>query len=383
MTCKYCGREITNPNARFCPGCGKPLDSAASSGPSGPSYGGASGSQNYDRGSARQQPRRQRRSSARPEWDNYQDPNRWVKWLVLVVVLVVVLVTAMVIWGITFLNGKSILELMEEDSPSQSLQSQTADEVPSSSLPSSLATTRPETEEEEEEPTERAEASDTQVVFRNVPKDAVITVNGSSVSFEMVGRDAVVQRSSLPDVAQVQVIAPTADGDWQTAIVWYNYKYGNDMTMGDADDYGQYVPCGEDGLAEPAEKVVDVLTWAYYDGFLRCINDQTLDYMTYSTAYNTSVQSENIFSETNSQNTYDRDDFTAVCDPRSIRYEDGRVIYNAYFSSTRTRRSTGETKQIENHRTIELVYEDGMWKVNRIAFLSDEDFNAGNYAQLP
>lgn len=379
MTCKYCGREITNPNARFCPGCGKPLDSAASAGASGPAA--QAGPQ---KGGARQQPRRQRRSSARPEWDNYQDPNRWVKWLVLVVVLVVVLVTALVIWGITFLNGKSILELLQEDgSRGQLSQSQVVDEAPSSSLPSSLPTARPEPEEEEEEPTERAEASDTQVVFRNVPDDATIRVNGSSVSFEMVGKDAVVQRSSLPDVAQVQVIAPTVSGGWQTAIVWYNYKYGNDMTMGDADDYGQYAVCDSDGVAEPSEKVVDVLTWAYYDGFLRCINDQTLNYMIYSTAYNTSAQSENIFSETNAQNTYDRDDFTAVCDPDSIRYEDGRVIYNAYFSSTRTRRSTGETKQIENHRTIELVYEDGMWKVNRIAFLSDEDFNAGNYAQLP
>lgn len=372
MTCKHCGREITNPNARFCPNCGKPLDGAP-----------APGGQNYSRPEPRQQPKRKRPSNARPEWDNYQDPNRWVKWLVLIVAVVVVLVAALVIWGFTFLNGKSILDLlMEDDSRGQSMQSQVVDEAPSSSLPSSLATSKPE-EEEEEEPVEPAQASDTQVVFRNVPDDATITVNGSSVSFEMVGHDAVVQRDAIPDVAQVRVIAPTADGGWQTASVWYNYKYGNDMTMGSADDYGQYISCDSDGKAEPSEKVVDVLTWAYYDGFLRCINDQTLDYMTFSTASNTADQSENIFSDTNAKNTYDRSDFIAVCDPDSIRYEDGRVIYNAYFSSTRTRRSTGESKQIDNHRTIELVWEDGMWKVNRIAFLSDEDFSAGNYAQLP
>ena len=144
-----------------------------------------------------------------------------------------------------------------------------------------------------------------------------------------------------------------------------------------------HVSCDADGKAEPSEKVVDVLTWAYYDGFLRCINDQTLSYMAFSTATNTSDQSENVFSDANSKNIYDVDDFTAVCDPESILYQDGKVIYNAYFRSTCTRRSTGDSKQVENHRTIELVWEDGVWKVNRIAFLSEDDFNARNYAQLP
>lgn len=370
MTCKYCGREITNPKARFCPGCGKPLDSSP---------------QPQNAPQNQRQTRARRPSNSRPEWDTYQDPNRWMKWVIAVVVIVVVLVAALVIWGMTFLNGESILSLFMEDKDTGShTQSQLIDDAPSSSYSSSLATARPDEEEEEEDAyVEPAQASDSQVVLRNVPDDAVITVNGAEVDYEMVGHDAVVQRSYIPDVAQVRVIAPVDGGGWQTAAVWYNYKYGNDMTMGDSGDYGQYVSCDADGKAEPSEKVVDVLTWAYYDGFLRCINDQTLSYMAFSTATNTSDQSENVFSDANSKNIYDVDDFTAVCDPESILYQDGKVIYNAYFRSTCTRRSTGDSKQVENHRTIELVWEDGVWKVNRIAFLSEDDFNARNYAQLP
>ncbi|WP_294452132.1 hypothetical protein, partial [uncultured Gemmiger sp.] len=67
----------------------------------------------------------------------------------------------------------------------------------------------------------------------------------------------------------------------------------------------------------------------------------------------------------------------------SIQYSDGLVRYNGSFVTYATNRQTGLEKEISNHRTIELVWEDGMWKVNRMAFLSDEDFSAGRYAQLP
>ena len=35
-----------------------------------------------------------------------------------------------------------------------------------------------------------------------------------------------------------------------------------------------------------------------------------------------------------------------------------------------------------NHRTICMVWQDGMWQVDDIAFLSDDDFAAHKYADL-
>lgn len=227
-----------------------------------------------------------------------------------------------------------------------------------------------------------AEASDSQVVLRNVPENATLTVDGNPVSFTAVGEDVVVSRDSLPDVCVIRAIVPTEDG-YQTAAVWYNYRYGNDLTLGDPDQYGAYTDCDETGLCEPSYKVVDVLTWAYYTGYLNCINNQTMAYMAYSTQNNNDLQMEHVYSEDNAKNEYDLDNYQAVCSAPTIEYASGMVRYNATFVTYATNRETGLQKEISNHRTIELVWQNGMWMVNRMAFLSDEDFNAGRYATLP
>lgn len=228
---------------------------------------------------------------------------------------------------------------------------------------------------------DHATATETQVVFRNSRENAIITVDGVQVPFTYVGTDAVVERSALKDVCQVRIIAPTEDG-YETAAVWYNYRYGNDMTFGD--DYGEYQPCTEDGLARPGDKVVDVLTWAYYLGYLNSINAQDVGQMTYSTADNSLAQTSGIYDPENANYQYDTGNFTAVCEPSSIvMQEDQTVVYNATFESHRTDRTTGETSVGMNHRTIRLIWEDGYWKVDATAFLSDADFAAGRYAVLP
>ncbi|MGN0975755.1 MAG: hypothetical protein ACI4OL_07110 [Gemmiger sp.] len=227
-----------------------------------------------------------------------------------------------------------------------------------------------------------AVATDSQVVFRNAQPDATITVDGVPVEFSYVGSDAVVPRSSLKDVCQVRIIAPQKDGSYETAAVWYNYRYGNDMTFGDAEDYGVYVPCDETGLGEPGAKVVDVLTWAYYTGYLNCINNQTVSKMVYSTDKNTLAQTESIFSDANAKNEYNMGNYLAVCDAASIQYNNGTVIYNATFTPNYTDRTTGASGSSTTHRTIQLVWEDGMWKVNSCVFLSEGDFNARVHADV-
>lgn len=230
---------------------------------------------------------------------------------------------------------------------------------------------------------ERAEASDTQVVFRNVPANANLTVDGNAINFTTVGDDAVVSRDALPDLCVVRAIVPLEGGGYQTAAAWYNYRYGNDLTLGDPDQYGAYTDCDQTGLCEPSYKVVDVLTWAYYTGYLNCINNQTMAYMVYSTQTNNAVQQDYVFSADNAKNEYDMSNYQAVCSQPTIEYSNGLVRYNGSFVTYATNRETGLQKEISNHRTIELVWQNGMWMVNRIAFLSDDDFNAGRYAALP
>ena len=127
-----------------------------------------------------------------------------------------------------------------------------------------------------------------------------------------------------------------------------------------------------------------MLTWAYYLGYLNSVNAQDVSRMTYSTADNSLAQTDSIYDPENADYEYDNGNFIAVCDPSSIMMEDDdTVIYNATFESYRKNRETGETSVARNHRTIRLVWEDGIWKVDATAFLGDADFDAGRYAVLP
>lgn len=227
-----------------------------------------------------------------------------------------------------------------------------------------------------------AVASDTQVVLRNAAANGTITVDGVPVEFTYVGNDAVIPRSSLSDVCQVRIVAPAGDGTYQTAAVWYNKDYGNDLSFGA--DYGAYVPCDETGLAKPGDKVVDVLTWAFYRSFLNSINTMDINAMQYSTAANTSRCSQEISGYLDY--TYDLNNFVAVSDPTSIQYNeaDGTVLYNGHFVSYHSNRGTNaDPESADVHRTLRLVWQDGMWKVDAFMRLDDDAFNAGQYAAMP
>ena len=164
--------------------------------------------------------------------------------------------------------------------------------------------------------------------------------------------------------------------------MWYNKDYGNDLSFGA--DYGAYVPCDETGLAKPSDKMVDVLTWAFYRGFLNSINTMDINSMQYSTTANTSRCSQEISGYLDY--TYDLNNFVAVSDPTSIQYNeaDGTVLYNGHFVSYHSDRGTNANPEnADVHCTLRLVWQDGMWKVDAFMRLDDDAFNAGQYAAMP
>lgn len=232
-------------------------------------------------------------------------------------------------------------------------------------------------------PTEppRAEPTDSTVVLRNAHPNARLLVNGVDTSFKYVGDDIVVQRSDLPDVCQIVLVAEN-DGTYEMATSWYNYQYGNELFF--AGDYGDYVLCDASGLGKPSTKFIDALLWAYHKSFLRAINEQSSSYLQYSTEKNTYEENNHVYSTANASNTYDLDNFSVGCDPDSVSYSnEGKITLNATFVSYATKRKTGNKSEIISRKTLELIWENGMWKVNRLAFVNDNDYAAGRYADLP
>ena len=214
-------------------------------------------------------------------------------------------------------------------------------------------------------------------MLRNAAANGTITVDGKAVDFEYVGNDAVIPRSSLSDVCQVRIVADNGNGGYKTAAVWYNKDYGNELTFGA--DYGAYTDCDATGLAKPGDKVVDVLTWAFYRSFQEAINEGNSSLLRYSTADNSTRCAAEIRNYTG--NTYDLGNFQAVSDPASIKYTDGQVIYNGHFVANYT--DSGSNYTADHHRTLRLVWEDGIWKVDAFTLLPDGAYSATTYATLP
>lgn len=232
-------------------------------------------------------------------------------------------------------------------------------------------------------PTEvpRAESTASTLVIRNAHANARLLVDGVDTPFDYVGNDLVVERYNLPEVCQVRLVTED-DGTYETAAVWYNAKRNDELSFGA--DYGDYVPCDASGLGVPSVQFIDVLLWAYHRGFLTAINEQSTAYLQYSTDKNTYAENDHVFSTANARNTYDLDDFQVGCDADSVTYSnDGKVLLNATFVSYATNRQTGSRAEVVSRKTMELVWEDGMWKVNRLAFVNDNDYEARRYADLP
>ena len=80
-------------------------------------------------------------------------------------------------------------------------------------------------------------------------------------------------------------------------------------------------------------------------------------------------------------NTYDLGNFQAVSDPASIKYTDGQVIYNGHFVANYT--DSGSSYTADHHRTLRLVWEDGIWKVDAFSLLPDGAYSSTTYAPLP
>lgn len=224
---------------------------------------------------------------------------------------------------------------------------------------------------------EQADTTGPQVVLHGALPDAVITVDGQPVDFAYEGEDALVPQDLLTAPCAVRIVAPSGDG-WQTAAVWYDGS-ATELTLGAEDGYGAYTSCDESGLAAPSVQFVDGLTRAYYLSFLQSINEQDSSLLRFTTDANRQMQEDSIYGESNAKNLYDTQNFTAACEPSSVLYNDGQVLYNASFVCYPTNRTTGESKTISNHRTIRLVWDGAQWLVDFSAFLSEPDFAAGNY----
>ena len=216
------------------------------------------------------------------------------------------------------------------------------------------------------------------VVLHGVPDGATITINGQNAAATVQNGDAALSKTALGDAAQLRVIV-NQDGTWRAAAIWYTADQGSEITLSDSDFL---CSGGEDGYLEPDDAFLENVALNYYKAFLNAVNDHDLSEMRFSTARNTDEQSSHVFSDLNAGNTYDTSTASCTLDGSSITWGTYSLTVNVSYMCVREDRDTAVREINSNHRTICMVWQDGMWQVDDIAFLSDDDFAAHKYADL-
>lgn len=216
------------------------------------------------------------------------------------------------------------------------------------------------------------------VLLHGVPDGATITINGQNAAATVQNGDAALSRTALGDAAQLRVIV-NEGGNWRAAAIWYTADQGSEITLSDSD----FLYSGsEDGYLEPDDAFLENVALNYYKAFLNAVNDHDLSEMRFSTARNTDEQSSHVFSDLNAGNTYDTSTASCTLDGSSITWGTYSLTVNVSYMCVREDRDTAVREINSNHRTICMVWQDGMWQVDDIAFLSDDDFAAHKYADL-
>ena len=216
------------------------------------------------------------------------------------------------------------------------------------------------------------------VLLHGVPDGATITINGQNAAVTVQNGDAALSKTALGDAAQLRVIA-NQGGNWRAAAIWYTADQGSEITLSDSD----FLYSGsEDGYLEPDDAFLENVALNYYKAFLNAVNDHDLSEMRFSTARNTDEQSSHVFSDLNAGNTYDTSTASCTLDGSSITWGTYSLTVNVSYMCVREDRDTAVREINSNHRTICMVWQDGMWQVDDIAFLSDDDFAAHKYADL-
>ena len=210
------------------------------------------------------------------------------------------------------------------------------------------------------------------------PVDETITINGQNAAATVQNGDAALSKTALGDAAQLRVIA-NQGGNWRAAAIWYTADQGSEITLSDSN----FLYSGsEDGYLEPDDAFLENVALNYYKAFLNAVNDHDLSEMRFSTARNTDEQSSHVFSDLNAGNTYDTSTASCTLDDSSITWGTYSLTVNVSYMCVREDRDTAVREINSNHRTICMVWQDGMWQVDDIAFLSDDDFAAHKYADL-
>lgn len=199
-----------------------------------------------------------------------------------------------------------------------------------------------------------------------------LTVNGVETSFDTtedgrlyLDRGALTQTDTL-----LRVILPQGDG-YQTALALVS-KPSNPTAS-----FGTMTPCDADGYNQPDEEYLDAMLSVYYKSQLRAFNSRKVEDLRFSSDLNDQSWEGSITMGAYDAVQYSIDASDMTFTTVGLAYGDQKVTLNAAGNWTGVNRTTGETESGTDYMTIQAIWRDGLWQVDRCVPCSQQDYENG------
>ena len=326
--CPKCGALCPLPGQKFCPRCGAPLSDTPPQATPG-----------WGRGAVGAVPR---------------------KYLIAAAAAVVVVLAGIAIWALT--AGRSEpAEPVDAPAPTPAA---TPLKTPESAHTAETA--------ESAEP----ELDPTLLYLEGLPEveGMTVTVNGvpAALQTDNAGRLCLDQSAVTQSDTLLRAVLPQGGDRWLTSVALVS-RPGNQTAS-----FGALTASDEQGCSEqPDDAFVDTLLSLYYRSLLKAYNSRAVEDLRFSTDMNDQSYASAITNGAYNAVQYDLNRSDMWFTLEGIAYREGTVTLNATGQWYGTNRETGADEAGTDYLTIQLLWRDGMWQVDRCMPCSEQDYNSG------
>lgn len=203
-------------------------------------------------------------------------------------------------------------------------------------------------------------------------KDMTLTLDGKSIPYG-VGADGrvYIDRAALTRTdTLLRAILPSGDG-WQTSLALVS-KPSNPSAS-----FGTLSVCDEEGYNDPDQAYLDAMLSVYYRSQLQAFNSRQVEDLRFSTDLNDQSWEGSITMGAYDAVAYNLDQSDMTFTTVGLAYGDHKVTLNAAGQWTGTNRTSGQTESGTDYMTIQAIWRDGIWQVDRCVPCTQEEYENG------
>lgn len=168
----------------------------------------------------------------------------------------------------------------------------------------------------------------------------------------------------------LRVIVPDGS-NYQTALALVS-KPSNPTAS-----FGTMTACEADGYNQPDESYLDAMVSVYYRSQLKAFNTRQVADLRFSTDLNDQSWTEAITMGAYDAVAYDLEQSDMAYSTQGLGYGDGKVTLNVAGHWAGTNRESGAAESGTDYMTIQAIWRDGIWQVDRCVPCTEEDYNSG------